>query len=131
MSYQASISDIEKNYLDPSKPSVVGNGQCVAFVVKVATKLTTSHWKKGKLVAGDVGIPAGTAIATFDPNGQYGNHLDGRSHAAIYVSQNPDSLTVYDQWVGQPVHKRAIRMKHAKGAKVSAVNDGTQYHVIE
>jgi hypothetical protein len=68
------------------------------------------------------------AVATFDPNGRYGNHTDGRSHAAIFTSAQSDGLNVIDQWVGQPVHKRLIRFKDGEG---DAVNDGDQYFVIE
>ena len=41
----------------------------------------------------------GTAIATFDPDGRYGNHTDGRSHAAIYLGQDATGIRVIDQWV--------------------------------
>ena len=91
----------------------------------------------------------GTAIATF-PNGKY------YGHAAIYVSQNEqgiqvlsleclglhclqecnhtelisvlvcNTMQVWDQWVGQPVHQRTIRWKGT--GKIS--NNGDAYHVI-
>lgn len=38
----------------------------------------------------------GTAIATFDPSGKYGNHTDGRSHAAIYLGQDATGIQVLD-----------------------------------
>src|SRR5712692_3466851 len=104
MDYQAGIADIEKNYLG----KIVGSGQCVAFVQQTARVPTTIHWKMGRKIAGDHAIGSGTAIATFDPGGTYGNHIDGRSHAAIYVTQNTVGIVVYDQWAGQPVHKRTI-----------------------
>ena len=66
MPYQASLADIRKNYLtDP--PTSVPDGQCVAFVEKVACAPHTGRWNRGAKVAGNVSIAPGTAIATFDP----------------------------------------------------------------
>ena len=125
MSYTASVSDIQQNYL--GKP--IGSGQCVAFVEMAAKTPNTAAWKRGRIVAGDTTIPEGTAIATFDPAGTYGNHTDGRSHGAIYVSQVAgQGLAVYDQWLGQPVHQRTIHFRDGAGL---AVNDGNQFYVIE
>ena len=67
----------------------------------------TSEWSQGLQVKGST-LPTGTAIATFDPDGTYGNHTDGRSHAAIYAGQDAAGLQVWDQWLGQPVHQRTI-----------------------
>src|SRR5580658_2989810 len=125
MSYTASISDIQQNALG----NVTGTGQCVAFVEAAAQTPLTAQWKRGRIVAGDMTVPEGTAIATFDPDGTYGNHTDGRSHGAIYVSQVAgQGLLVYDQWVGQPVHQRTIHFRDGAGL---AVNDGNQFYVIE
>jgi hypothetical protein len=125
MSYTASIPDIQQNDLG----KVIGTGQCVAFVEAVAKTPLTAHWNRGGIVAGDMTIAEGTAIATFDPDGTYGNHTDGRSHGAIYVSQVAgQGLLVYDQWLGQPVHQRTIHFRNGAGL---AVNDGNQFYVIE
>jgi hypothetical protein len=125
VSYTASILDIQRNYLGKA----IGTGQCVAFVEAAAKTPHTAQWKRGGIVAGDATVPEGTAIAAFDPDGTYGNHTDGRSHGAIYVSQAAgQGLIVYDQWLGQPVHQRTIHFRHGTG---SAVNDGNQFHVIE
>ena len=105
----------------------VGNGQCVAYVEAAAETPTTASWKQGELVKGG-DVPSGTAIATFDPNGTYGNHTDGRSHAAIFVSQQDAGLLVWDQWVGHPVSQRVIHFRAGQG---EPVNDGDQFHVIE
>jgi hypothetical protein len=131
MSHQASLTDIQQNYLG----KVIGDGQCVAFVRKAASIGATPHWKRGAKIVGDRSIPAGTAIATFDPSGLYGNHTDGRSHAAIYVSQSLAGIVVYDQWLGQPphppvpVHERVIRFLN--GGPGNPVNDGDQFYVID
>jgi hypothetical protein len=105
---------------------VVGDGQCVAYVQRACGAPHTSQWRQGALVKGS-DLAQGTAIATFDPNGTYGNHV-GRSHAAIFHQQNPTGLLVWDQWVGHPVAPRLIRFRNGQG---SPVNDGDQFHVIE
>ena len=107
---------------------VVGSGHCVPFVREVTGLPSTASWRRGDPVQGS-DIPPGTAIATFDPNGRYGNHTDGRSHAAIYLSENADgSLEVIDQWVGQAVHQRTIRNRRGAG---DAVNDASRYYAVE
>jgi hypothetical protein len=127
MPYTASVSDIQQNYLGKA----IGSGQCVAFVELAAKAPNTAQWKQGRIVNGDMTVPQGTAIATFDPSGIYGNHTDGRSHAAIYVSQVAgQGLLVYDQWLGQPVHQRTIHFRDSSYTG-SAVNDGNQFYVIE
>jgi hypothetical protein len=123
MVYTANIAVIKAKYLG----TVVTNGQCVAFVKEAAHTPATASWKRGVKVLGATQLAAGTAIATFDPSGMYGNHTDGRSHAAIYVSQTAAGIVVYDQWVGQPVHQRTIRLLNGKGF---AANDAAQFNVI-
>jgi hypothetical protein len=107
--------------------SVIGSGHCVAYVQRVAGCPHTSHWRCGDRVRGG-NVEPGTAIATFDPGGDYGNHTDGRSHAAILVAETDRGLMVWDQWRGQPVHMRNIRFHGGAG---KPVNDGDAYHVIE
>ena len=70
----------------------------------------------------------GTIIATFDPDGTYGNHTDGRSHVAVLLEYNSAGLWCLDQWVGQPVHERLIQFRDG-GAK--PVNDADQYYTVE
>jgi hypothetical protein len=106
---------------------VVGDGQCVAFVKTASGAPATSAWSKGIQVKGNA-LAKGTAIATFDPNGTYGNHTDGRSHAAIYISQDGTGLQVWDQWTGQPVHQRTILFRGGAG---KPVNDGDDFYVID
>jgi hypothetical protein len=106
---------------------VVGDGQCVAFVRTASGAPATASWSQGAQAKGSA-IAAGTAIATFDPNGTYGNHTDGTSHAAIYIGQDAGGLQVWDQWVGQPVHQRTIAFRGGAG---KPVNDGDAFYVIE
>ncbi len=80
---------------------------------------------------GSQAIAPGTVIATFDADGRYGNHLDRRSHAALYLGQNAVGIQVLDQWNGhtrQPVHERTIRFKDGHGSKD---NDGDAFHVAQ
>jgi hypothetical protein len=109
---------------------VVGTGQCVAFVEKASGAPLTAGWRQGLKVKGNTAqIEKGTAIATFDGDGMYGNHTDGTSHAAIYVGQDTLGIQVWDQWTGQPVHQRTLRFQGgAPGVK--PVNDGDAFYVI-
>ena len=55
-----------------------------------------------------------------------------RAIAAIYLYQDARGIWVYDQWQGQPVHKRLIRFEGGSGAKPgSKSNDGRRFAVIE
>lgn len=106
---------------------VLGNGHCVAFARECCGLPPTAEWRRGDPVRGSDCAP-GTAIATFDSNGRYGNHVDGRSHAAILLAENVDGLLVLDQWIGQPVHQRVIRYRGGNG---DPVNDGDAFYTIE
>ena len=107
---------------------VIGTGHCVPFVREVTGAPITTQWRRGARVRDLLGLARGTAIATFDPNGRYGNHVDGRSHAAVLLAVNQNGLLVADQWQGQPVHERTIRYRGGQG---DAANDGDAYHVVE
>jgi hypothetical protein len=75
-------------------------------------------------------IARGTAIATFESDGSYTS--ESGNHAAIYLCQDDDGIWVYDQWRGQPVHKRLIPFEGGSGAKRgSRSNDGRRFAVIE
>lgn len=100
-------------------------GQCVSFVTTVCPTIpvATMAWKKGIQVKGANTIRPGTAIATFDDNGQYSGH------AAIYEGQTPTGIQVVDQWVTPPaqaIHHRTLRF----GAQGNA-NNGDNFFVIE
>lgn len=114
---------------DPSEYAgqVVANGQCVRYVQECAGVPHTSRWQPGVTVRGS-GAEPGTAIATFDRDGTYGNHTDGRSHAAILIAEQADGLLVWDQWLGHPVAQRVIRFRGGQGRRV---NDGDEFQVIE
>lgn len=107
----------------------VGTGQCVDLVRQATGAPETSVWFYGPTVwgSGDT-LPRGCAIATFDLDGQYGNHTDGRSHAALLLELTEAGLVVVDQWKGQPVHQRTIRFKGGQGPPC---DDADTYSVID
>lgn len=105
----------------------VGSGHCVALVRECAGLPPTARWRRGALVRGS-SPDRGVCIATFDPDGSYGNHVDLRSHAAILLAENSDGLLVCDQWLGQPTQTRVIRFRSGNG---KPANDGDCYHIIE
>jgi hypothetical protein len=109
--------------------SVVGAGHCVDFVKAAAGVPRTAAWRKGALVRGNPHIARGTAIATFEADGTYTN--ESGNHSAIYLHQDDRGIWVYDQWQGQPVHKRLITFEGGRGSgRVSKSNDGNRFAVI-
>jgi hypothetical protein len=109
---------------------VVGAGHCVDFVKAAAGAPPTAAWQEGAPVPDNRSIARGTAIATFEADGSYTSEFG--NHAAIYLSQDDRGIWVYDQWQGQPVHKRLIRFEGGSGAKRgSKSNDGRRFAVIE
>jgi hypothetical protein len=114
---------------DPGRHSgrAVANGHCVRYVQEAGGVPHSSRWRRGEKVRGSGAAP-GTVIATFDPNGLYGNHTDGSSHAAVLIAEEDTGLRVWDQWVGHPVSQRVIRFRGGQGRKV---NDGDQFHIVE
>ncbi len=81
---------------------VVGDGECVAFVKECSGAPVTTKWVPGVKVK-DNDVASGTAIATFK-DGKYPSQKG--YHAAIFVSKDDKGIVVWDQWKGQPVHKR-------------------------
>lgn len=107
----------------------MGNGHCVALLQLGGAKVPhTSRWRPGGDVLGNYDLVPGTAIATFDSDGRYGNHTDGRSHAALFLRHDQAGFWVVDQWVGHPVAPRLIRDKQGQGL---ACDDASRYDVIE
>jgi hypothetical protein len=88
---------------------VIGSGHCVDFVTAAAGVPRTALWQEGAQVRGNPHIEPGTAIATFEPDGTYTSETG--NHAAISLYQDEVGIWVYDQWQGQPVHKRLIRFR--------------------
>lgn len=105
---------------------VAANGQCVRLLQECGMP-HTSQWKAGEKVRGS-GCEPGTAIATFGSSGHYENRVDGSSHAAIFLAEEPDGLRVFDQWSGHVAQERVIRFRGGIGRRV---NDGDAFCVIE
>ena len=109
---------------------VIGAGHCVDFVKAAAGVPLTAAWREGAEVRGNPHIPRGTAIATFESDGSYTS--ESGNHAALYLHQDDHGIWVYDQWQGQPVHKRLIRFEGGSGGTWgSKSNDGRRFAVIE
>jgi hypothetical protein len=106
---------------------VIGDGHCVALVRHASGIGHTSTWRRGPK-PGAADRTLGRVIATFDPDGRYGNHVDGRSHAALLIGLAAHGgLLVVDQWRGHPAQQRTIR---AKGGMGLAVDDADRYYVV-
>jgi len=109
---------------------VLGNGHCVALVraPNGADAPHTSRWRAGELVLDNENIRPGTVVATFDPEGTYGNHTDGRSHVAIFLGHEDQGFRVLDQWKGHPTSSRLIANRRGTGLPV---DDASQYYIVE
>ena len=110
--------------------SKVGNGQCVALVQHYAGAPVTANWRQGILVRGATDLIKGAAIATFE-NGRYSNNAHG-NHAALYISQDAEGITVMDQWTSkEAVSSRKIlfKGKNRRGKIVDPSNNGDAFHV--
>ena len=106
----------------------IGTGHCVPLVREATGAPITTQWRRGDPVHGS-NLAPGTAIASFDSNARYGNHVDGRSHAAILLAQYDDgSILVLDQWIGQEPAQRVIRHRSGQG---DAANDASRFYVVE
>jgi len=108
-----------------------GHTECVEFIRQATNAPQSAYWKPGTRVQGAKPgqILRGTAIATFDASGKYPTDGLGR-HAAIYLYQTGDGITVLDQWNKQgEVKKRSIGFTRPTGTSRS--NDGSTFYVIE
>ena len=107
----------------------VGSGQCVALVQATDPSVgLTATWTQGAAVQGNTSLQPGTAIATFNSNGQYANATNGSSHAAIYLGQNAQGIQVEDQWSGQPAQIRTIYWTDPNSSH--AANNGSAFYVV-
>ena len=72
-------------------------------------------------------------VATFGPDGRYGNRTDGTSHAAIYLAQGPEGLRILDQYTGADgIVRKQGRILRWEGGNPSSqsVDEGKNYRVI-
>lgn len=105
---------------------VVGTGHCVSLIRNCSGAPHTNRWKPGPYVLSQPAnsVESGTIIATF-LNGHYPNKTGW--HAAIYISHNENGIWVWDQWLGQPVHRRFIRHRVDKA---TAANKAQDYRIV-
>lgn len=99
-------------------------GECVSYVKAVTPGLpSTAHWGKGELVKGNAAIVSGTVIATFNAAGHY------HGHAAIYVSQDKQGVSVWDQWIVAP--PKAIGPRVLRFGAHGQSNNGDDFYVVQ
>jgi len=113
---------------------LVGTHQCIALVQAFTKAPRTSQWKQGGPVRGELLLPKGTAIATFE-DGVYKSRPHG-NHAAFYLSQDQGGIWVMDQWKSATkikVSRHYLQFKgNAKnGSWKDASNNGDAFSVIE
>lgn len=114
----------------------VGDGQCVALI-KAATGLgPTSTWRAGMAITPEnvASVPPGTGIASFDPNGLYGNHTDHTSHGAVLLGPGTDAngnpgILVLDQWQNKP-GGASTRVLSFNAANKDNVDNASKFSVI-
>ena len=135
MAYECTVPLTQLEGSTDYKNKYDGKYHCVALVQKGSGGCSNAplvgQWKRGvKVLDSKVQLPQGTIIATFDEEGKY--PISNR-HAAIYVSHDANSITVYDQWIGQDkVLKRDIRKRPGNiTEKTRDVNDADYYYVVE
>lgn len=92
------IEDLVKEGYMPDRN---GEAQCVQLIKTTMGAPPTKQWKQGQKVQKGVYIAPGTAIATFDENGNYpqntGDKAARNQHAAIYIGQDERGIWVVDQ----------------------------------
>lgn len=114
----------------------VGNGECVALVRRAAGAPLSSSWRAGEPVESGA-VPVGTAVATIDPDGHYGNHTDGTSHAAIVTEWTPLGFWGLEQYNirdanGQVIHSVPPGVHFYEFGHIgrSPIDNGSNYRVI-
>lgn len=130
MSYKLTVPETDV-FGDHKYQNDKGHTECVVFIQQATAAPGTSDWSPGKKVsdAKPGEIARGTAIATFDAQGNYPSDALGR-HAAIYLLHDKNGIHVLDQWNSQgQVLPRVIRFKVPGGTRRS--NDGNTFYVIE
>jgi len=132
MPFVVDVSKVKLNEEGAYKNSK-GNTECVVFIQQApllggGSVPGTTDWRKGKYVKGLTAaeIAKGTVIATFDETDRYPSTA---RHAAVYISQDANGITVYDQWNSQKmVKQRVIRFTESD---TRSVNNGNFFWIVE
>lgn len=138
MPYSAeSIENFATSYgTNGEKDVVIGSGECVDFVKGVVESLKSlsahNSWKRGKRVKGNPNAKTGMAIGFFDAAGDYVS-ARGKSHAAIYVKQDPYGITVWHQYSRRSVHQAVLYFRSANPRRhfTSESMNGDNFYFIE
>jgi hypothetical protein len=93
---------VSKDYASTTKS--VGTGYCVPLVQNLAGVPSHDLWIEGASLDDRPELEPGTAIATFDENGQYPSNAKG-NHAALFVRYDPSGdpatakgIYIFDQY---------------------------------
>jgi hypothetical protein len=91
------------NSKPPGLPALIGDGECVTAAAHFSgVPPRTRKWREGKpvVVNGEVdpSIPIGTAVATFDSNGQYFPHSENKNCGIYLGPDTKGSFRLLDQW---------------------------------
>ncbi|CAG2176957.1 unnamed protein product, partial [Oppiella nova] len=122
------LGDIPCSDPSSSKGQYVGEShECVALVKAKCSNMRnfpTYNWVRGRNVKDNCNsITRYTAVATFvAPGNKY------KGHAAIFESCDSDGVWVWDQWVGQPTHRRQMRFGNTAHWPS---NDGSALYTVE
>lgn len=131
------VAAFPERYLNPM--SEIDNGHC-ARLVQIATGAPQAKfWRRGEKVRGNQRIAYGTAIAIFQLGGtfdeaaisgyvRYTNLADLTAHAALYVRQDANGITVIDQWKGRG---KVAFSTYSFTPKLYPIHDGNNYYIIE
>jgi RHS repeat-associated protein len=111
-SYKATPAQLAEIYerLHGGKNGLIGNGQCVTACSKFSgVPPTTRKWQRGRPATELTDADKGTAIATFDENGQY-FPTSVEKNSGIYMgTSTKGSFHFVDQWPTRTDHGRVIR----------------------
>lgn len=114
------------------KHALIGDGNCVALVQKLANVGNTSLWRPDKRVMDNRNIMPGTVIATFE-DGRYLHHHTG-NHAAFYLYSGPNSpktgkpayIVVMDQWKRKGIISARSIYPKARSLSLGLVYDDSE-----
>ena len=104
--------------------------ECVALTKHFSGAPQSTRWKAGRRVT-DGGIAPGTAIATFDENGDYFPH-GKQKNSGIFVAYSdnpPGSIIMLDQW-DEPGNRNPAGIRLVRPGRASVSDNSDAYSVI-
>jgi len=117
------------------------NSECASLTHYFAPQLPqASVWRRGDLVQGNMDIPPGTPIATFNFYGQAGTNgygppaklggVSGESHTGIYLGQDENGVSILHQFSGEYGAPEVITIPWDKWGNNSK-EAGSRYYTID